>query len=709
MNVSRIKLVGMALVIFGVTVWLYWPCVHGGFLTRMDDAEYLQQSVRLKGLTWNAVTWAFSSTQPYYHPLPRLSHVLDYQIWGRNAAGHHATGVLLHALNAALVFGFLWTLLGAVSLSTGERLSVALWVAVVFAIHPLQVESVAWMSGRTQLLCTMFGIGSVWAYMVGARRWVVWGLYVAALLCKPMAVSLPFAMLAIDYYPLRRPEQLGWSRLLWEKAAMIALAVAVGVATMITESRLTVSWETVSLSERVLSMCQSLAFYLWKLLWPVGLSPAYPLELGLSLLQWPVLVSVLSVGTITALAVRGRHRWPAFAAAWGAYLAFVLPVSGLLQTWGMATRYAYVAVLPPLLLVGGAGVLVWRFIAKAIHHERRSTAAARLALGALLACELCVFAAGTRSLIPDWHDDETLQRAILARFPDSEFDNRALALTLLDQGRASEALAYAQRDVDIAPQVWETHMTLGSVLSRLGRPQEAMAQDEQALRMNPDVAQAHYNFGVALMELGQVPEAVEQYEQTLRVKSDYAEAHYNLGVALARMGRSDDAIRQYEAALRLRPDYAEAHMNYGNALLARGDVRDATAQYEAALRLRPDDAEAHMNFGNALLTQGRGQDAMAQYEEALRINPDYPQAQDNLGIALAQAGRVPEAMTHWEEALRLKPDDVEAHMNLGNALQGQGRTAEAIEQFQQALKLRPDFTAAGDALARLQAASTPRP
>ncbi len=159
MTVSRTKLVGIALVIFAVTVWLFWPSVHNGFLTRMDDDEYLRQAVRLNGLTWNAVRWAFTTTQPYYHPLPRLSHVLDYQIWGKNAAGHHATSIVVHALNAALVFGFLWTLLGAASLTTGERLTMAVCVAVAFAIHPFQAESVAWISGRTQLLCTTFGIG----------------------------------------------------------------------------------------------------------------------------------------------------------------------------------------------------------------------------------------------------------------------------------------------------------------------------------------------------------------------------------------------------------------------------------------------------------------------------------------------------------------------------------------------------------------------
>jgi hypothetical protein len=182
-NVARTTLVGLALAIFAGAVWLYWPGLNGGFLKGMDDDEYLRQAVRLNGLTWNAVHWAFTTTEPYYHPLPRLSHLLDYQVWGTNAMGHHATSVVLHGLNTALVFGFLWTLLGATALlTTGERLTMALGVAAVFAIHPLQVESVAWISARSQLLCTAFGIGSVWAYVARARRWVVWMLFAAALL-----------------------------------------------------------------------------------------------------------------------------------------------------------------------------------------------------------------------------------------------------------------------------------------------------------------------------------------------------------------------------------------------------------------------------------------------------------------------------------------------------------------------------------------------
>ncbi len=621
MTVSRTTLVGVALVIFAVTAWVYWPSVHGEFL-RVDDREYLRQSERWNGLTWNAVEWAFTSTDPYYHPLPRLSHVLDYQIWGKNAAGHHATSVFLHALNAALVFGFLWTLLGAVSLSTGERLMVALSMAAVFAIHPLQTESVAWMSGRTQLLCTMCCIGSIWAYAAGARRWVVWGFFVLAVLCKPMAISLPLVMLAIDYFPLRRYERLGWGRLVWEKAVMIAIAGVVGVATMITEP-----WEhgrtasrMVPLSVHVFRVFESLTFYPLKLVWPSHLSPNYVSDVPLG--PWTVLASVLTVIIVSVVAVMERRRMPMLLAAWASYVMLVLPVSGLMPVGSqvVAQRYAYVAMLPVLLLVGAGGVWVWR----------RSAAAARLALVGFLACELCVFATGTLRLIPDWHNDETMRRATLVEFPDSEEANRALATELSDQGRASEALEYAQRGVEIAPQVCEAHVILGRVLYKLGRLQEAMAQDEKALQMNPDSAEAHVNFGVAMMELGKVPEAVEHYEQALRIKPNFAEAHYNCGVALEQVGRVQDAIAHYEEALQIKPDVAEAHSNLGIALAQTGRIGEAIAHFEQALRIKPNFAEAHYNLGNALAQVGRVPEAIVQYEQALRIKPGLTQAQNAL-------------------------------------------------------------------------------
>jgi protein O-mannosyl-transferase len=553
MTVRRTRLVGVALVIFAITVWLYWPALRGGFLVSMDDDAYLQQSARLNGLTWNAVKWAFTTATPYYHPLPWLSHVLDYQIWGRNAAGHHLTGVVMHALNAALVFGFLWTLLGAASVTTPERLLLAFGIAVVFAIHPLQAESVAWISGRTQVLCATFGIGCLWAYLLGARRWVVWGLYAAALLCKPMAVSLPFAMLAMDYFPLERHKQVGWRRLLGEKAVLIALGVAVGLATTASESRgngLMVSLGTIPLSERVCLMFRSLMFYPWKLVWPAHLLPFYPLYSGLSLEQWPVLASMLGVVIITVVAAVESRRIPILPASWGAYLIFILPVSGLVQTGpqAMASRYAYLAMLPLLLLAGGVIVWVWR----------RSITVARVALAGLLICVTCVFGADTRSLVRVWHDDEALWHATLSQFPDSLVANRALMMTFLNGNKLNEALPYAQRSVEIAPGSAETHNNLGFVLNRLGRVEEAIGEYEQAVQIDPNYAEGQSNLGTALVRVGKYDEAVAHYQQSLRVKPALAEIHYDLAVALIELGRKPEAIEELKRALALRPDFTPA-------------------------------------------------------------------------------------------------------------------------------------------------------
>jgi tetratricopeptide (TPR) repeat protein/nitrogen fixation-related uncharacterized protein len=653
MTVSRTKLVGIALVIFAVTVWLFWPSVHNGFLTRMDDDEYLRQAVRLNGLTWNAVRWAFTTTQPYYHPLPRLSHVLDYQIWGKNAAGHHATSIVVHALNAALVFGFLWTLLGAASLTTGERLTMALGVALGFASHPFQAESVAWMSGRTQLLCATFGIGCLWAYVAGARRWVVWGLFVAALLCKPMAVSLPFVMLAMDYYPLRRHVQLGWSRLVREKAALVALGVLAAAVTITTESQsggLSVPLETISPTQRALLMFQSLTFYPWRLVCPMHLSPFYSLRMGLSLDQWPVLVSVLCVGIVTALAVWGRSRLPALVAGWGAYLALVLPVSGLTQSGmqSVALRYAYLAMLPLLLLGGGAVVWAWR----------RSTTVAQVGVVGLLVCELCVFGLLTRRLIPAWHDDETLWRTVLAKFPDSQVANKLILMALLDQHRADEALEFAQRYAGIMPQLCQSHCDLGLVLARLGR----------------------------------LPDAIGEYEEALRLKPDYAEAHYNLGNALAQTGRIEEAIAHYRQALRLKPNVAMAHKGLGLALERMGKASEAAWQYEEALRIRPDDAEAHNDLGLALKRMGKTPEATGHYEEALRINPDYPEALNNLAWLLAtrpptETGDAVRAVALAERACKLTDNRVATYLDtLAAAYAAAGRFGDAVGTAQKAVE-----------------------
>jgi tetratricopeptide (TPR) repeat protein len=314
--------------------------------------------------------------------------------------------------------------------------------------------------------------------------------------------------------------------------------------------------------------------------------------LGISLGQPLAFVSALCVAIVTVLSVRHRRRTPALAASLGAYVMLVLPVSGLMQT-GIALRHAYLAILPLVLLGGGAAVLAWR----------HSVTVARVGLVGLLACDLCVFGLLTHRLIPVWHDDETLWRTVLSKFPDSPAANRSLVQLLLDQGRSGEALEHAQRWVEIMPGLDDAHFDLGSVLDRLGRPQDAVEQYEQAVRINPNDVEAYVNLGSTFLQMGRAQAAIEQYEQALRIDPDSAAAHSNLGAIYQRMGKLPEAVAQYEQALRIKPDYVEAHFNLGLALEKLGRTPEAIAHYQQAVKLQPDFAPAK----NALTRLRAGQ------------------------------------------------------------------------------------------------------
>jgi tetratricopeptide (TPR) repeat protein len=346
----------------------------------------------------------------------------------------------------------------------------------------------------------------------------------------------------------------------------------------------------------------------------VSLEPYYPLLSSTSARLLPLVPMALSVVVIAALCVRCGRRWPAFLAGLGAYAMLILPVSGLLQTGlqTVATRHAYLAMLPLLLLAGGLTLWVWR----------RSATVIRLTVGCLLAGEVCFFGLCTRSLTPVWRNDETLWRAVLTDFPD-----------------------FARG-----------HYGLGFALAQTGRTQEAIGEYMQAVRLQPNFAEVHNNLGVAFLQLGRAQEAVAEYEQALQIKPDYADAHYNLGIALEQTGKTEEAIAQFDQALRIRSDSAEAHDKLGIALAQAGRASEAMEQWKEALRIKPDFAEAHYNYGVTLQKQGRFPEAIGHYEQVLRINPDRVEAHYNLAVALEKAGRVPEAIQHYQQALRLRPD-----------------------------------------------------
>ncbi|HTS19279.1 MAG TPA: tetratricopeptide repeat protein [Verrucomicrobiae bacterium] len=730
MKISRTTLLATAVAIFAASAWLYWPSVHGEFLDG-DDTLALRQSFRLNGLTWRALKWELTYTVDYYQPLARLSHVVDYQLFGENPLGHHVMSIALHSFNATLVFGFLWSLLSATPFSANERFTLALGTTLIFAIHPFQTESVAWLAGRTQVLCTTFGIASLWVYVTGGKRWLVFVLFLLAMMSKPMAVSFPFILLAIDYYPLRRYQQLTWGRLLWEKTPLFAVAFVASLATIFTkaQSNQVATLAATPLSSRLLLLFVSLSFYPCKLLWPSHLSPDFPLDSTLAFAPRWAWASVIFVVAITLVVVMERRHWPMLVACWASYLALILPVSGLVTTASspiLTMRYAYVAMLPILLAIGAALICVWR----------RSNTVGHLALAGLLAALLCAFAAGSRHLIPIWRDDESRRGAALAEFPNSDLLNRDYAMVVLNQGNPAAALKYAQRDVQVVPNVYQSHGELALVLARLGRGNEALAQAEEAYRLNPRRGEAEVSLGVILLDLGKPSEAVYHFQQALRIQPDTPTAHYNLGYCLCQAHQLPEAASQFEAELKINPNSYEAHNGLGGVLLDLGDLQNAIAHYNRALQLNPDLVEAHYNLGLALARTGRlpeatkqwedvlmlkptmveahvclaealekqdkVADATRQYELALAINPDFAEAHSRLGAIFQRSGKLPEAAAQYELALRINPDDTDTQFNFALALEKLGRTPEAIQHYQLALHLQPDLAPAKDALARLQ-------
>ncbi len=681
-----------------VTVALYWPAMRYDFVN-FDDNLYVTSNVHVQnGLTLESVKWSFCNpVADNWHPLTVLSHMLDCQLFGLKPWGHHLTNVLLHALNAALVFALLQQMTGATWRS--------LFVAALFAIHPLRIESVAWVAERKDVLSGCFGLLSLIFYARyaqksgtesspfadGKQKSIFYLLslffFVLGLMSKPMLVTWPFVMLLLDYWPLRRFQPLPLAlcppspipsvqsvpsvaknpclihreadlrlesvaksplaSLLFEKVPFFALAAAASVVTFVVQKRggSLAAGESLPLGAHSANALISYCRHLGKMFWPTDLAVFYPYP-G----HWPLakvlLASVLLLG-ITALLIVKWRRYPFLLMGWLWYCGTLVPVIGLVQTGGqaLADRHTYIPSLGVLILATwGAYELArhWR------HHGITLLVAGSVAL-------VCCMAL-TWQQIGYWKDSETLFRHAL----------------------------------EVTENNYIAHYNLGDALLKKSQTDAAISQYQEALRLKPDYAEAQNNLATALVEKGQIDDAIRQYQEVIRLKPDDADVHYNLGNALLKKGEIDEAISQLQAATRLKPDDADAHYNLGTALDKRGQLDPAISQYQEAIRLKPDNAVAHNNLGNALVKRGQADEAISQFNEAIRLKPNEADTHYNLGIAFGRKGQTEEAIHQFQETVRLKPNDTNAHYNLGIALVKRGQTDEAISQFQEAIRLRPD-------------------
>jgi tetratricopeptide (TPR) repeat protein len=670
------RVAAVCLALAAITFAVFGQTAGFGFVN-YDDNIFVYENNQVKGgLSLEGIAWVFTHADcGLYHPLTMLSLMADYQLHGLHAGGYHLTNVLLHAASAILLFRVLLQMTGA------------LWrcafVAAVFAIHPLRVESVAWVAERKDVLGAFFFMLTLGAYVryVGnpkspARYWMVAVAFAMALLSKPTVVTLPFVLLLLDYWPLNRfepPRKL--SGLILEKIPLLALAAGACAMTVLVAGKWITPAAHVSMPARLGNALVYYGVYLRQMVWPDGLAVAYPSpQHGLP--PWEIALAGALLAGVSAVAWRERRTRPWLLMGWLWYLGMLTPMIGIVQVgvFPQADRYTY---LPQ---IGICVAITWLVAECRVSR----VAFAGLMIGVVGVLMVCAW-----KQTAYWKDGETLWNHTLGCTTGNYVARLNLGTALLQKGRMDEAITQFQQALQIKPDYADACNNLGNVLMEKGRVDEAIAHYQKALQISPDLAVLHVNLGNALMQKGRVDEAITQFQQGLQFQSDNADAHNNLGNILLQSGRVDEAITQFQQALEIKPDNADAHYNLAIALWQEGRVDEAIAHYQNALQISPDLAAAHINLGNALMQKGKVDEAIAHYQKALQISPDLAATRINLGNALMQKGRVDEAIAHYQKALEIKPDLPEAHMNLGNIFLQQGRMHEAIAHFQKALQLEP--------------------
>jgi Tfp pilus assembly protein PilF len=647
-----------------VTLVLYWPVQNFQF-NNYDDAQYLTQNTRVQnGLTVEAIGWAFATGYAgNWHPLTWLSHLLDVQVFGFNAGGHHFTNLLFHVANTLLLFLLLCQWTGSIWRSA--------FVAALFAWHPMHVESVAWVAERKDVLSTCFWLLTLHAYGKYAeasrasdlpeppKRWAARRFYLltlllfaVGLLCKPMLVSLPLILLLVDYWPLRRI-QLPFSGknalpLLLEKIPFFLLAAASCIITFLVQKKegAVQPLENLALADRSANAIVSYARYLGKLFWPTDLAVLYPFSRHLPPTE--VLSAALLLLGVFGVVARLAKTHPPLIVGWLWFVITLVPVIGLVQVGdqALADRYTYIPSIGLFLL------LAWEIPRLFTANGPKSSII--LKLSAALILSACLLA--TRHQLRYWQN----------------------------------SIALFTRAIQVAKDNAVAECNLGLAFAARGQTDEAILHERRAIQINPDYVAAQDNLGILLEEQGKWEEATVPLMAALKTDPQYDEAYYNLGLISLHQSRLDEAIARFRIAITLNPQYDKAVANLGIALAQQGRPDEAIAQYRRALELAPNNPYAHNALGRALETRNQLDEAAAHYSAAIAFKPDFAAAHENLGVVLALLGRFPEAEDQFAQALQLQPASASIHFNLGNALLRQNKLQAAATQYSVTVRLQPD-------------------
>ncbi|MFQ5900081.1 MAG: tetratricopeptide repeat protein [Thermodesulfobacteriota bacterium] len=625
--------------------------LDNGF-TNWDDQEFVADNPLIKDISWENTKVIFTSfyKKAYSQPLVLLSFSLEYHFFQLDPFIYHLDNLILHILNSLLVFYIIFIL--------SEKISLSLVTALLFGVHPLHVESVAWVSERKDMLSTLFFLSALLSYLFYRKKdinryyYLSVFVFILALFSKPMAVTLPLVLVLCDYLSYRSFDRAA----ILEKIPYLILSGIFGVITIIIHQTdtLLVSMPVVSFIERFFIACRNLIFYLTKIIVPLNLSAIYPYPEGTGILL-PAYFLILFLMLLTVLYTRRWTRDILFGAIF--FIITVLPVLRLIPFPGggaiTADRYMYI---PSLGLFYIAGSVFYR-----VYNGKAFGKLSKVLSVILLSGVILIFSVLTYQRNNIWQDGETLWLNVIENYPD-------------------------------VPIV---HNNLGTVYAEQGRLDDAVREYQITLRLDPNYVKAHYNLGVTYAKQGKLNDAIKEYQVTLDVEpEEYAETHNDIGSLYAEQGRLDDAIREYKTTLKLRPDFAEAHYNLGIAYAKQGRLDEAIQEYNRALKSKPEYVNAHYNLGIAYYNKRAWDSAISSYKDALRITPYDADIMNNLGNIYIRKGQLDKAIITFKKALKVDPDSSITHYNLGVIYRKKGMQNQARLEFQEALKINPDFNEA---------------
>ncbi len=625
--------------LIAATVFVYWPVRHHDFV-EYDDGPYVKSNPKVQaGLTVDGVRWAFQTTHGgNWHPVTWLSHMLDCEWFGVSAGEHHLTNLFFHVCNALLLFGVLRCMTGTVWRSG--------LVAALFALHPLHVESVAWVAERKDVLSTCFFLLTVWAYAVFVERSkvqspkskVFYGLslvfFALGLMSKPMLVTVPFVFLLLDYWPLGRIRFEGTDKrgrsllpLFQEKLPYFLLSGLCCCVALWSQHRAGAvsSFDAVPLGPRLANAVVAYGRYLGKTFWPDNLAVFYPPPPdGWSFGQVVVVGALILL--ITALAILRARKEPCFVTGWFWYLGTLVPVIGLVQVGeqSLADRYSYIP------LIGIFVCLAWGLAILANHPRVGRTAVVAATVGAL-----AMSAVLARFQVGRWRNTDTLFSHAAKVTVNNHVAYGNLGLYFADEGNLKVGGALSHAALRIAPRSGQVQNNLGLLLEKQGWLAEAAGHYLAAQRAHPGLAESYNNLGAVYIKQGRLTDALDQLREALRLQPDSADIRYNLGLALSLNDQPEEARVQLETALRLRPDFAKAHYQLGIVMAKLRDTAAAQEHLHRALALGFDPANVHEQLGNVFFRRGDPAAAAKHYREALKLQPRHLGSLNNLAWILA--------------------------------------------------------------------------